>query len=67
MKTNKIEYKYLNDAVDIALSLYSDRIIKIIYGVIVPVILQTEDGEILILRRRNGNKVRYSIHNISNV
>ena len=64
MKTNKIEYKYLNDAVDIALSLYSDRIIKIIYGVIVPVILQTEDGEILILRRRNGNKIRYSIHNI---
>lgn len=67
MKMNKKEYKYLNEAVNIALSLYSERVIKIIYGVIVPVILQTEDGEILILRRRNGNKVRYSIHNISNI
>ena len=64
---NKKEYKYLNEAVNIALSLYSERVIKIIHGTIVPVILQTEDGEILILRRRNGNKVRYSIHNISNV
>jgi len=61
---NTVDFKYLNDAISTVCQNY--EIIKIIRGVIIPAICQTEAGEVLILRRRSGNKIRYSIHNLTN-